>query len=74
DLVKNISLGRLKADCLVKLPPKAVETVFLELFDEERVRYDQKELDSKDLVQTYIRHGRVVAQYSSILATVQRLR
>ncbi|RZC68797.1 hypothetical protein C5167_031965 [Papaver somniferum] len=57
DLVTNISLRRLKADCLVKLPPKAVETVFLELSDEERVKYDQKELDSKEVVQTYIRHG-----------------
>ncbi|KAI3938703.1 hypothetical protein MKW92_035005 [Papaver armeniacum] len=74
DLVTNISLRRLKADCLFKLPPKAVETVFLELSDEERVKYDQKEVDSKEVVQTYIRHGRAVAQYSSILATVQRLR
>ncbi|MCL7031390.1 hypothetical protein MKW94_014450 [Papaver nudicaule] len=74
DLVTTISLRRLKSDCLVKLPPKAVETFFLELSDEERVRYDQKELDSKEVVQTYIRHGRAVAQYTSVLATVQRLR
>ncbi|MCL7022125.1 hypothetical protein MKW94_024114 [Papaver nudicaule] len=74
DLVHTISLRRLKSDCLVKLPPKAVETFFLELSDEERVRYDQKELDSKEIVQTYIRHGRAVAQYTSVLATVQRLR
>ncbi|KAI3866423.1 hypothetical protein MKX03_000516 [Papaver bracteatum] len=44
------------------------------LFDEERVRYDQKELDCQEAVQTYIRLGRAVAEYSSILATVQRLR
>ncbi|RZC62302.1 hypothetical protein C5167_024058 [Papaver somniferum] len=74
DLVTTISLRRLKADCLVKLPPKAVETVYLELSDEELVEYDQKELDSKEVVKTYIRHGRAVAQYSVILATVQRFR
>ncbi|KAI3904035.1 hypothetical protein MKW92_017566 [Papaver armeniacum] len=74
DLMAIISLRRLKTDCLVKLPPKAVETFFLELSDEERVRYDQKELDCQEAVQTYIRLGRAVAEYSSILATVQRLR
>ncbi|RZC54824.1 hypothetical protein C5167_013684 [Papaver somniferum] len=35
DLMATISLRRLKTDCLVKLPPKAVETFFLELSDEE---------------------------------------
>ncbi|KAI3915892.1 hypothetical protein MKW98_004333 [Papaver atlanticum] len=44
------------------------------LSDEERVRYDHKELDCQEAVQTYIRLGRAVAEYSSILATVQRLR
>ncbi|KAI3940258.1 hypothetical protein MKW92_028486 [Papaver armeniacum] len=74
DLMATISLRRLKTDCLVKLPPKAVETFFLELSDEERVRYDQKESDCQEAVQTYIRLGRAVAKYSSILAKVQRFR
>ncbi|OVA20680.1 SNF2-related [Macleaya cordata] len=74
DLVETISLRRLKGDALVGLPPKTVETCFVELSAEERVKYDQKEVDSQTVVRNYFRLGRVVAHYTTIVAMIQRLR
>ncbi|OVA19871.1 SNF2-related [Macleaya cordata] len=74
ELVATISLRRLKGDCLVGLPPKTVETCFVKLSTEDRVKYDLKEEDSQRAVQTYLRLGRAAAQYSTIFAIIQRLR
>ncbi|OVA03130.1 SNF2-related [Macleaya cordata] len=74
DIMATISLRRLKDNSLVGLPPKSVETCFVELYAEEREKYDQMEMDSQNVVRNYIRHGSVVLKYSSVLSIILRLR
>ncbi|OVA13794.1 SNF2-related [Macleaya cordata] len=74
DLMATISLRRLKGDGLVGPPSKTVETCFVEFSVDERVKYDQKEVDTQDVVRNYVCLGRVVAPYPCIFAIIQRLR
>ncbi|KAI3954406.1 hypothetical protein MKX01_020730 [Papaver californicum] len=75
DIMSTVSLRRLNSDPLVGvLPPKAIETCFVELSVGERDQYDQMELDYQCVVRNYLHLGREVAHYTSILGIVQRLR
>ncbi|KAK1575175.1 hypothetical protein Q3G72_003205 [Acer saccharum] len=53
-LMSTISLRRTKDDGLIELPPKTVETCYVELSVEERNLYDELEGEAKGVVQDYI--------------------
>ncbi|KAI3934429.1 hypothetical protein MKW98_002936 [Papaver atlanticum] len=74
DIMTTICLRRLNSDPLVGLPPKIIETCFVELSSEDREKYDQMEMDYQSVVRNYLRLGREVAHYTSIDGIVQRLR
>lgn len=69
-----ISLRRTKDKALIGLPPKSVETCFVELSSEERELYDALEGEAKSAVGSYINAGSVVHNYSTVLAMILRLR
>ncbi|XP_026441432.1 putative SWI/SNF-related matrix-associated actin-dependent regulator of chromatin subfamily A member 3-like 1 [Papaver somniferum] len=60
DIMATISLRRLNSDPLVGLPPKTIETCFVELSSEEREKYDQMEMDYQCVVRNYLHLGREV--------------
>lgn len=70
----TISLRRLKGDGLVGLPPKTIETCFVELSAEEREKYEQMQMDFQNVVRNYIHRGSVVLNYSGLLSIILRLR
>ncbi|KAL5720479.1 RING-type E3 ubiquitin transferase [Ranunculus cassubicifolius] len=73
-LMAAISLRRVKDSTLIGLPPKTIETCFLELSDQERELYDQMEIEAKTLVQAYMNVGSVMRNYSTVLSIILRLR
>ncbi|XP_057983425.1 putative SWI/SNF-related matrix-associated actin-dependent regulator of chromatin subfamily A member 3-like 1 [Malania oleifera] len=73
-LMATISLRRTKDKGLIGLPPKTVETCFLQLSEVERELYDHLEQDAKGFIQSYITSGSVVVNYSTVLSIILRLR
>lgn len=72
--MSTISLRRTKDKGLIGLPPKTVETCYVELSGEERELYDEMERMAKGVVQEYIRAGSLIRNYSTVLSIVLRLR
>ena len=73
-LMATISLRRTKDKGLVGLPPKSVETCFVELSAEERELYDQMEAEGKCVIRDYIDAGSMMRNYSTVLGIILRLR
>ncbi|XP_058107417.1 putative SWI/SNF-related matrix-associated actin-dependent regulator of chromatin subfamily A member 3-like 1 isoform X2 [Magnolia sinica] len=78
-LMGTISLRRTKDShsgngSLVGLPPKTVETCFVELSPEEREQYDKMEFEAKQTVNEYIHAESVMRNYSTVLHIILRLR
>ncbi|TXG70210.1 hypothetical protein EZV62_005145 [Acer yangbiense] len=73
-LMSTISLRRTKDDGLIELPPKTVETCYVELSVEERNLYDELEGEAKGVVQDYITNGSVLRNYATVLSIILRLR
>ncbi|CAK9143667.1 unnamed protein product [Ilex paraguariensis] len=73
-LMATISLRRTKDKSLVGLPPKTIETCFVELSPEERELYDQMEAEAKNIVRNYISADSVMCNYSTVLSIILRLR
>lgn len=73
-LMATISLRRTKDKALVGLPPKTVETCFVELLEEERKLYDQIESRAKNIVAGYLNDGSLMRNYSTVLGIILRLR
>ncbi|KAJ0978965.1 hypothetical protein J5N97_014439 [Dioscorea zingiberensis] len=78
-LIGTITLRRMKDACcegqrLVVLPPKVVETCFVDLSTEERESYDQMEAQAQSIIRQYIDAGTVLRHYSTVLHCILRLR
>lgn len=73
-LMATISLRRTKDKGLIGLPPKTIETRFVDLSGEERELYDQIEGEAKNLFQCYIDSGSLMRNYSAVLSILLRLR
>lgn len=78
-LIGTITLRRTKDTCcdgqrLVALPPKIVETCFVELSAEERECYDEMESQAQSIIRRYIDAGTVLHHYSTVLYCILRLR
>ncbi|KAL6009843.1 hypothetical protein ACLOJK_000274 [Asimina triloba] len=59
---------------LVGLPPKTLETCFVELSFEERDQYDKMELEARQMVNEYIYADSIMQNYSTVLHIILRLR
>lgn len=70
----SISLRRIKGNNLVGLPPKTLQTCYVELSVEERELYDQIEGKAKNVIQEFIANGSLVRNYSTVLGMLLRLR
>lgn len=73
-LMATMSLRRTKDKALVGLPPKVIETYFVDLSAEERELYDQMESQAKSVVLDYISAHSVTNNYSTVLSIILRLR
>nr|AAM13210.1 helicase-like transcription factor-like protein [Arabidopsis thaliana]AAP68241.1 At5g05130 [Arabidopsis thaliana] len=73
-LMATISLRRTKEKSLIGLPPKTVETCYVELSPEERQLYDHMEGEAKGVVQNLINNGSLMRNYSTVLSIILRLR
>ncbi|KAM1181591.1 hypothetical protein EV1_000163 [Malus domestica] len=73
-LMETISLRRTKDKGLIGLPPKTLETCYVELSGEERELYDQMEGEAKSVVRSYIDAECLMRNYSTVLSIILRLR
>ncbi|GAV79907.1 SNF2_N domain-containing protein/Helicase_C domain-containing protein/HIRAN domain-containing protein/zf-C3HC4_2 domain-containing protein, partial [Cephalotus follicularis] len=73
-LMATISLRRTKDKSLIGLPPKTIETCYVELSVDEREMYDRIEEEAKGVFRNYIDAGRLMQNYSTILSIILRLR
>ncbi|KAK3028560.1 hypothetical protein RJ639_039082 [Escallonia herrerae] len=73
-LMGAISLRRNKDNTLIGLPPRTVETCYVDLSVEERELYDQMEGEAKKFVQVYFSADRVTSNLSTLLSIILRLR
>ncbi|GMJ12165.1 hypothetical protein like AT5G05130 [Hibiscus trionum] len=73
-LMASISLRRTKGNNLVGLPPKTLQTCYVELSVEERELYDQIEGKAKSVIEEFISNGSLVRNYSTVLGILLRLR
>ncbi|XVF40881.1 hypothetical protein PTKIN_Ptkin01aG0152300 [Pterospermum kingtungense] len=73
-LMASISLRRTKGNDLVGLPPKTLQTCYVELSEEEREYYDQIEGKAKSVIHEFINDGSLVRNYSTVLGILLRLR
>uniref|UniRef100_A0A5B7BKV5 SWI/SNF-related matrix-associated actin-dependent regulator of chromatin subfamily A member 3-like 1 n=1 Tax=Davidia involucrata TaxID=16924 RepID=A0A5B7BKV5_DAVIN len=73
-LMATISLRRTKDKGVIGLPPKIIETCFVELSGEERELYDQMEGEAKSVVWDYISADSLTSKYSTVLSIILRLR
>ncbi|KAJ8635460.1 hypothetical protein MRB53_009727 [Persea americana] len=78
-LMRRISLRRTKylqigSQSLVELPPKTIETCFIELSAEEREQYDLLESDARMVLDGFIRADTVMENYSTITHPISLLR
>lgn len=58
----------------IGLPPKTVETFYVELSPEERQMYDHMEGEAKRFVRNLINSGSLMRNYSTVLSIILRLR
>lgn len=72
--METISLRRTKDKGLIGLPPKTIETCFVDLSVEERDLYDQLEEKAKNFIKDYISDGSLMRNYSVVLGILLRLR
>ncbi|KAK3028003.1 LOW QUALITY PROTEIN: hypothetical protein RJ639_039093, partial [Escallonia herrerae] len=72
-LMGAISLRRSKDNTLIGLPPRTVETCYVDLSVEERELYDQMEGEAKKFVQVYFSADRVMNNLSTLLGIILRL-
>lgn len=70
----TISLRRTKDKALIGLPPKTIETCYVELLGEERELYDEMEMEAKNILKNYINNGILMRYYSTVLGIILRLR
>lgn len=70
----TISLRRTKDKELIGLPPKTIETSYVELSREERELYDHMEGEARTVIKDFIGTGDVMRNYSTILGIILRLR
>ncbi|KAK7336429.1 hypothetical protein VNO77_16970 [Canavalia gladiata] len=73
-LMGAIALRRTKEEGLVGLPPKTVETLYVELSFEERQLYDLVKERTKTLLMGFVQNDSLVPHYSSVLSMILRLR
>ncbi|KAA8517920.1 hypothetical protein F0562_015392 [Nyssa sinensis] len=73
-LMATISLRRTKEKGVIGLPPKTIETCFVDLSVEERELYDQMEGEAKSVVWDYISADSLTSKYSTVLGIILRLR
>ncbi|KAF3442164.1 hypothetical protein FNV43_RR16080 [Rhamnella rubrinervis] len=73
-LMATISLRRTKDKELIGLPPKIIETCYVELSREERELYDHMEGEARTVIKDFIGTGDVLRNYSTILGIILRLR
>ncbi|MBA0601872.1 putative SWI/SNF-related matrix-associated actin-dependent regulator of chromatin subfamily A member 3-like 1 [Gossypium raimondii] len=73
-LMASISLRRIKGNNLVGLPPKTLQTCYVELSVEERELYDQIEGKAKNVIEEFIANDSLVRNYSTVLGMLLRLR
>ncbi|KAE8125147.1 hypothetical protein FH972_019981 [Carpinus fangiana] len=73
-LMATISLRRTKEKGLIGLPPKIIETCYVELSREERELYDKMEGEAKSAFRYYINAGNMMRNYSAVLSILLRLR
>ncbi|KAM5574492.1 putative SWI/SNF-related matrix-associated actin-dependent regulator of chromatin subfamily A member 3-like 1 [Rosa sericea] len=73
-LMATISLRRTKDKGLIGLPPKTIETCYVELSAEERELYDGMEGEAKSVLRNYIAAGSMMRNYSTVLSIILRLR
>eukprot|EP00268_Persea_americana_P041041 TRINITY_DN4086_c1_g2_i3.p1 TRINITY_DN4086_c1_g2~~TRINITY_DN4086_c1_g2_i3.p1 ORF type:complete len:431 (-),score=57.05 TRINITY_DN4086_c1_g2_i3:265-1557(-) len=78
-LMRKITLRRTKylqigSKSLVELPPKIVETCFVDLSPEEREQYDLMESNARMLLKGFIRNNSAMRNYSTIFRIILRLR
>ncbi|KAM1611239.1 hypothetical protein ACFX1Z_000036 [Malus domestica] len=73
-LMETISLRKTKDKGLIGLPPKTLETCYVELSGEERELYDQMEGEAKSVVRSYIDAECLMRNYSTVLSIILRLR
>ncbi|KAJ7972091.1 DNA/RNA helicase protein [Quillaja saponaria] len=72
-LTKTIGLRRMKSTRPKGLPPKLIETCYVELSKEERELYDKVERGAKGVVQSNSIHGNLMHDYT-VFRLVLRLR
>lgn len=70
----TISLRRTKDKGLIGLPPKIIETYFVDLSAEERELYDRMEGEARSVVRDYISANSVTSNYTTVLSIILRLR
>lgn len=70
----TISLRRTKDKSLIGLPPKTMETCYVDLLREERELYDEIEEQAKNIVRGYLNDGTLMFKYSTVLSIILRLR
>ncbi|GMY19549.1 putative SWI/SNF-related matrix-associated actin-dependent regulator of chromatin subfamily A member 3-like 1 [Fagus crenata] len=73
-LMATISLRRTKDKGLIGLPPKTIETCYVELSGEERELYDKMEGEAKSVFRNYFDAGHQMPNYSAVLSILLRLR
>jgi len=56
------------------MPPKVIETCYVELSREERELYDKMEGEAKSVFRCYIDAGNMMRNYSAVLSILLRLR
>lgn len=70
----TISLRRTKDKGLIGLPPKTIETCYVELSGDERELYDKMEGEVKSVFQDYFDASSLMRNYSAVLSILLRLR
>ncbi|XP_041027658.1 putative SWI/SNF-related matrix-associated actin-dependent regulator of chromatin subfamily A member 3-like 1 [Juglans microcarpa x Juglans regia] len=73
-LMATISLRRTKEKGLIGLPPKTIETCYVELSREERELYDKMEGEAQSVFRDYVDAGSLMRNYSAVLSILLRLR
>ena len=69
----TISLRRMER-VLTGLPSKSVETLIVDLSDEERDVYDKMEAEARRIIKHYVSGESLVKTYSTLLSILVRLR
>ncbi|CAI9099544.1 OLC1v1036384C1 [Oldenlandia corymbosa var. corymbosa] len=73
-LMATIALRRTKDKTLIGLPSKSVETLVIDLSEEERDVYDKMESEARKIIKNYLSAEKLVRNYSTVLSILVRLR